>query len=1567
MNLFEINDAIERCVKLESGTIVDMETGEVIDTEALDQLVMDRDTKIRNIACWIKNLESDEKALADQIKTFTARKNAAKNKRESLKSYLAAFLNGKKWQNSEVAISWRKSEAVEVEEGAAIPEKYLRFKGDYEFKIADNKAQKTYIDLKKFTPTASDSILFSQVRVPSAYRSNGYCWVGAVDNITDLGVTLKTSPDKVLVWVTSLETGKPLSGLSVELRDQDNKVLWQNTTDKQGIAWAPGLEKLQPYQKYHWERPVIYAFVTSPDGDAVLASNWNDGLEPWRFNINYDYDPEDSLFKTALFTDRGVYRPGETVYLKGVAREKKQGKWSLPSGKEGQVVISNSRGEEVFKKTLSYGVDTGAFDWKFTLPADAVTGSWTVAFTPVGKGDDTLYTFQVEAVKPAEIQINLQPFYPSYISGERAIFSVAAQYLFGSPVAEGKVKWTVRRSNDWFHPKGYEDYDFDPYFLTRDEGDDNEEGLLTESSATLDRNGKINFAVNLPTVKRRQMLYAEVGVQTLSNQELFTRIQVPLNPADFYLGAKLSKHNVGVGQPIEANLVAVDFNGNKLDQPIEVIAKIQKEEYFSVRKNGLAGRLEWVNEKKVIDLPSRQFQLSPTGTTFSFTPDQPGTYFVTLQAKDSQDRIAQGGFDFWVYGKDNSYWKQNDDDILQLKQDKNIYKPGENARILVESPYEQATALVTVEREGILDAWTTSVSSGVDYIDVPIKSVYTPNVFVGVTLVRGRMAKPSYDEEGLDLAKPQGKTGYVQLTLDQAEQEIQTAVTTDKQIYRPGKEVTVVVHTRVKGKNVPADVTLMVVDEGILSLTGYETPNLMKIFYGAAPLSVFTADNRSFLIGQRNFGEKGENRGGGGGLLAKWSGTDLRSNFEFTPYFKAQLKTNAQGRAETRFKLPDNLTTWRIMAVSAKTAEFGAGQTTIKSSKPLMIIPKLPRFVRLTDKFECGMVIYNNEDERGSFTVDAQSKGSVRLSSKEKHVHVDKGEAKAVTWPCEAVEEGDTKISFAVTNGRDSDAISVKLPVKSVEKQEAVSLYASTNKREDQLIQKPDFVDEDADNRIVLSLSSSALVNLRGSMEYLLTYPYDCLEQKLSKIRPIIENVKLVQDFGFDKQASAKKEVQKVLDELSNYQHASGGLAYWPGAKPDPYVTTYALEVAHRAKEEGYNVPMPVLEKAMDWLEDMFDTRHQLRAYPYSMPEENTSRAYAIYILALYGKKLTSQFNALYLKRNALSVSGKASLLLAAPMLGADQTVKDNLAQELLNQAVYGAQTLHFATTEEQPWLHIQDITATALVLRALTGAGNYLEQPHQVVRWLIEQMNAQGHWGDTSTNAAVLSALYTYYSKHEGVDPEFAVLVMSDEKKWFEAAFRGRSVKSYTTSLPFNKVYEFSDIVRMQVIKQGIGTLYYSLVQKYIPSAYRNSVNAGFEVSRQLTNLQGQEVFELQAGQRYKVTLTVKSTTPRSFVVLEDFIPAGVEILQTSLATESQEDASNLNNYDRGGFERDEKYDDRIAIFADYLAAGEHSYSYLVQASVTGQYSYPAAWASQMYDEAVFGHMATTTLEVRP
>ena len=205
------------------------------------------------------------------------------------------------------------------------------------------------------------------------------------------------------------------------------------------------------------------------------------------------------------------------------------------------------------------------------------------------------------------------------------------------------------------------------------------------------------------------------------------------------------------------------------------------------------------------------------------------------------------------------------------------------------------------------------------------------------------------------------------------------------------------------------------------------------------------------------------------------------------------------------------------------------------------------------------------------------------------------------------------------------------------------------------------------------------------------------------------------------------------------------------------------------------------------------------------------------------------------------------------------------------------------------------------------------------------------------------------------------------DRKNVLTQSFKGRTLQTVRGVWPFAQVYQHANQARVRFVKAGAGTLYYTLWQTYAPMAYSDSVNAGFEVSRSITDLQGKAVTEFKAGQRYKVTLKTRSTASRSFVVLEDFIPAGFEIVNTSLATESREQAASLNNAAWGGFERDEKYDDRIVIFADYLTEGEHEYSYLVQASVAGDFAYPSLWASQMYDPAVFGRNATSRMVIKP
>lgn len=1441
------------------------------------------------------------------------------------------------------------------------------YEGNYTFTKILDKTLKTFFDLSRFQPTAQDSIIFTQVNLPRR-GDDKHCWVSATSNITDVGVTLKTSFQSTLLWTTSLKTGEPLPGKEVELRDSLNKVLWRGITNEQGIALAPGWEKLG-VKKPSWGQPAVYAFISSEGGDAFLSNELNDGMELWRFNVPYSYSPQQDTLRTELFTERGIYRPGETIYVKGVTRSLEVNGWTVPEGLTGKLTLTDSRGEEIASRPITLSRQ-GSFNTEFQIPQTARTGDWELSFVPQVKGDSdpiaTYLSVRVEAVKQADFEITLHPSKQNYQGGETASFSAAALYNFGAPLAKAAAKWSLHREMAWFEPKGFEDYRFIPYFLRENEYQENGKQIASGTGKTDDQ-GTLSFAAPLPAVTMPTDIFAEVGVQSPAKQDLFARTSVRLHPASFYLGTKLLTDRAQAGQPVQAEVIAITPDGKRV--AAQVVATIRKIQWYSVRKTGVSGRLEWVSEKQETELPAQSFEVSVAKDgKFEFTPQEGGNYQITFAAKDGNGRTALGGFDVYVSGEGETYWRQNEDDLLTLKQDKNSYKPGQKARIQVQSPYEQAFALVTVEREGILDAWVTLVKKGNSTIEVPIKDNYLPNVYVGVTLVRGRSAEPVNDKD-LDLGKPQGRTGYVSLNVAPEKKKIQVSLKPNQTAFRPGDEVTLQLTTKAAGKPVSAEVTVMVVDEGMLALTNYKTPDLFSVFYRAVPLSVFTADNRSYVIGQRNFGEKGENRGGGGSSQSKLGGVDLRSHFSFVPYFNATVLTNAKGRGEVHFKLPDNLTKFRIMAVAARADEFGAAETFIRVSKPLMISANLPRLARSGDQFRCGAIVYNYEDKKGILTVSAQSAGPVELTGENTQtVYVPLGQAKEVTWNCKALRPGQAEIAFRVAGkGKETDGMLAKLPIEPVEKLQTLAVYGSTDSRREELIDKPGSVSPLAKNQVELSLASTALLQVKGALTYLLTYPFDCLEQQLSKSIPVITAENLIRDFELGDVADLKQKAQQVLEQMPLYQTPGGGFGYWKNTSlADPYVTAYALEVAYLAKQQGYHVAETNLKKAQTWLTEAFNAQAR-RAYTYSLQETEIARAYGTYVLALYGQNTDALFNNLYAKRNSLPLAAVAYLLKEAKVSKRATNLQTALAQQLLNRATYTPTSVYFSTPSSLEWLPVDDVTTTALALDALLETKQPFEHAYQSVSWLLTQLSAQGYWPSTQSNAVVLRALGSYYKQVEAVEPDFTAQVSQGEQVWQTAAFKGRHASAESQTVPFAKIYPQSTEARLVFAKKGAGTLYYSLAQVYAPEHYDHPIQAGFEVSRQLLTLAGEPVEHVHAGERYRITLTVRTSAPRHFVVLEDYVPAGLEIVNPSLATESGQLQHTLSDANAASyFTHAEKYDGHVAAFADYLPAGTYTYSYAVSALAAGEFAWPCAWVSEMYDPSVFGRNTTASLTIQ-
>ncbi|PIU20635.1 MAG: hypothetical protein COT18_01210, partial [Elusimicrobia bacterium CG08_land_8_20_14_0_20_59_10] len=958
--------------------------------------------------------------------------------------------------------------------------------------------------------------------------------------------------------------------------------------------------------------------------------------------------------------------------------------------------------------------------------------------------------------------------------------------------------------------------------------------------------------------------------------------------------------------------------------------------------------------------------------TWTYTPAEGGYYILSVSGEDEEDRLAGTQFSFYVFGKGDAWWARADSDIIELVAEKYDYKPGETAKIMVKSPYDEAVALVTVEREGVLDRWLTSTKGGADFITVPIKEKYLPNAYVSIILFKGRAGQQKYSEDGdSDLSKPQAKFGYVSFRVSPAGRRLALELTSDKAGYRPGQEVTLDIKAADEaGRAAVSELTVFAVDEGVLSLTGYGTPDVFSAFYGARPLNVLTTDSRLHVIGQRSYGEKGEARGGGGG--ASLAGIDLRSKFTPTAYWNPSVRTGPDGRARVKFRLPDSLTRFRLMAVAGSGARFGSGETSVTVSKPLMLRPAMPRLARAGDRFDCGVVVHNYAPGISSVSVSlAVSGGALLVKGQDfRRVEVAAGKAAEVSWECLAEKPGETVFRFRAAAGTETDGLEWKLPVKTWEPREYAATSGVAPDRADEALLRPY---PGAEGDLLLSVSPTALNGLSEGARYLLEYPYGCLEQKLSRAMPVITGAELIKTFGLGSLGTLKEETQKVFDRLRDFQHPSGGFCYWTGGclKPDPYLSAYALEAAALARKAGYRVDGEILGRCADWLVRYLGSKQTDWAYPYSISETYAARAYAVYALALHGRNMSAYFNRLYADRDQVPYLAKAYMVKAAVLLGTDALTAKKLADEIMSQARYSPTQLHFEDAEPMPWIHNTAVKTTAVMLDAMLAAHGGFAGDEKAVRWLTTEKKNKGRWRTTQENSWALRAFEAFYRRYEKGTPDFMALVSKTGvtgNLLLQAQFSGRGLDAVEKTIDFPALFGEGERAGISFSKTGTGRLYYTMRMGFVPEKRGQPASEGFEISREIKPLDGSKAFK--AGKRAVVTITVKTPQDRTFVAINNPVAAGFEVVNTEFAVESAEDARALRaKAARGGgwgeFGRAERYDDRMLIFADYLTAGVHKYSYVVQATNPGVYYGPAGLVEGMYEPEVYGRTAGSTVEI--
>ncbi|MGA7160839.1 MAG: alpha-2-macroglobulin family protein [Bacteroidota bacterium] len=1496
-------------------------------------------------------------------------------------------------------LSWDDYEKMAIEEGVLLtpssaPEEIKEFT---RAKVIPTRAKRNTVtvrplDLDDVIGRDGRGVVFVQV---DDMNPGGTAYLKTLVQVTNFGITAKFSPESNLIWVTNLKDASPVPDANVELRNDSNAVVWSGTTDEKGLVKTPGWGKLSFSARTHFyggedeedfeetSHPRQWVIVTKDDDIAYTTSEWSEGIQPDRFDLRYDWNPQPEKHEGMLFTDRGLYKANETVEIKGIVRVRTESSWKIYPSLKTRLVVKNSRNEEVFSEEQKLS-PFGSFAASVALKPNAPLGYYSMlleyALKSNGKEEWKRMeegTFRVEAFRAAEFEVIAKMEKEQYIIGDTINGFLNAKYLYGAPMKNEKIRWRLSASRGYFAPPGFEGYFFGKMgWLTRYQQDFSGKEIQNQDTV-LDAFGSmaIHSPIRVGEFGGTISLMLEGEVTSASRQTLAGHTSTLVHGGEYYIGIKPSSTFVKSDSEMTLSVIAATPQGKLLpDQTLNI--KLYQRVWHSVRKAETGGRFAWYSTPADTLIDTSTIVTGTDPYVKKFTPKEPGFFFLDVEGNDSRGNALASQTYFYASGSAYVPWERTNDDRIELIANKTNFQPGETASIIVKNPYEKAIALVTIEREGILKHFTTMVVGSAPQIDIPVTSEFLPNVFVSVVLLQGRTDRPAAREEA-DIGRPSFKIGYVALSVDPKEKKLNVSVESFQKEYRPGDTVDVIMRVRgADGSPKRAEVTLSVADLGILNLIGYRLPDPFDKFYRERELAVVTTETRIHIIEQRNYDEKGQEVGGGGAAVKVESdipdAEGIRKDFRPSAYWNPSIMTDENGTAVVRFKLPDNLTAFEMMAVAhTKESEAGYAENSFAVNKPLLLQPSLPRFVRVGDSFKSGVVImnYSNNEEKVKLVTSVTG---LKWDSTNTTEHVLKpGQAKEVLFNFTAEKIGSAKFVFRAYSEHNYDGLQWTIPINAPRLRESVALYESlTDPSIDEHIVPPADAFGDIGD-VQFTAASTAMVGLSGGISYLFHYPYGCLEQRSSAILPMILAKDLVDAFKFDvlKDQDYRSVVMKTLDEVPLFQRSNGGFSYWKNeGRSWSYVSAFAMFTLVEAKKNGYQVDEEVFNKGLEYLKRVLNGEE--RDEFYEVYYSRCTRALILYTLSLAGKPEYGFMETLYNERQDMPLFAKAYLLRALHAANGNKSMQEELVRDLSNMVKIAPTSAHFEERSDYElwWCFDSNIRTTALIMQALIETQPQSPIIPKAVRWLIDQQKL-GHWRTTQENVYVVDALATYLRAYEKDEPNFRATVTMEGRTLLNEFFQGRSFKVAQASIPFTEL-ALGKNHPVTLTKDGAGRLYYGIRMNYYPKGETQQKEEGFSVIKSVEPLNGTVTDTLVPGTLMKVTITVASNQARHFVVVDDPVPAGWEIVNTSFQTIAaglvEEEGEHSDEWYERAFHHVEKYDDHVLLFADYFTPGTHSYTYLVQVTRSGSYQMPATRAEGMYEPEVFGQTASKIVVVQ-
>jgi alpha-2-macroglobulin len=1410
----------------------------------------------------------------------------------------------------------------------------------------------------------------------------------AVTQVTSLGLAVKASGHEgMTVWVTSLADASPVAGALVVVRDETNHVLWQGSTDASGLVRTSA------------EVNLTNSFlITARHGDdlAYARTQWWEGHRGWEFNLPVDDDRERPVVGE-VWPDRGVVRPGEGVHLKAVLRRLDDAGPHHLGRAETTFVVRDPRGDDALVQVAP--IDAfGAAEIELAVPEQAALGSWSVllgggydrvkrAFAE-GEAWDIAGRLRVAEFRRPKFRVLSHAAHELVVAGDPVSVGVEGQLLAGGPMSGAATQWTVRASRWHWRPAAsrWSGWEFEPDAFA-DEGEQQPHPeTIAQGQAELDAAGR--FEISLPRAGALKgwpaALDAEAEVRDVDRQSAATRARVRVLPATVLLGVERPPFFVNASDGVTARLVAL----SAAETPVAGVAlhvELQRRHWDSVRRREVSGRYVFESRPVVESVAAKEVVSGADPVAVSFALAAGGEYAIVASGLDERGNPTRAAAAFYVFGEGFTPWRMDRENRIELVPERDAYAPGETARVLVKSPWERTTALVTVERAGVIEARVEDLSGTMPVLTVPVLAAFTPNVYVSVVLLRGRVPAPA-DPEMTDPGRPAYRVGYCELTVPPRERRLAVAVTAARAEYRPGQQAQATVQvTGADGTPRRAGVTLWAVDAGVLELTGYRTPDLIAAFYARHGLGVSTADSRSRLVGRRSYGTKGAKQGGGGGV--ETAAEVARRDFRALAVWRGDVETDASGRATIAFTLPDSLTTYRLMAVAtAGEAEFGNGESELIVTKPLGLEPALPRFLRPDDSARAGVVVRNRTkvalEVEVALAIDAGAPVKLRGSAT-RVVTVPAGGSSEVGFGLVARTPGSAVLRFAaVAGGRtgERDSIEVPLRVVPVVPVETAATFFTTAGRAEERVAVPADVFPDTGG-LELTLSSSALVEVGPAVRWLAAYPYSCAEQASSRLLGLAAARRLgagVAPASVDGEPIEKASAREVA-RLAACQRSDGGFGFWPGATPSlPALSAHVAWALAEAARAGVAVEPRVLEQAASYLSQ------QLRreTWPWGEADGWTARALASFALVKLGKPEPAYFQWLFdTRERGRPEWGRA--LLAATIAAVDRNDPrvGVLVQEVRNRLAVEARAAHL----EEPvpdwgwwvfWGAGRD-DAAALLAQLAGGDAAVAER---LVRGILDRLGRDRE-RTTHDTAWMLQALAAWRETNEAPAGARSATATLAGDEVLRAELTGNGIEVSRATVPMaelsRRVSGATRELPLVVEVKGNGEVHAAALLSYASRrADRPAVAQGLVVGRRFLLAGSEPVAGVRAGEEVVVEVVVSCPATRRFVAVEVPLPAGLEALDTALATTRQGPARDSDSEGTAedeeppwspGFDRVELRDDRVVLFATELPAGDHTYRVRCRATTSGHFAVAPAHGEEMYAPEVFATTPAAAFEVFP